>query len=188
MKSVLWPLQPAFSQNEEAFLVPVCSLWGVHQQAAPTAGSAVTAAPASLHHGWLFLWLHMLPQCEMQGDVTSQRRWEAYDKLGTFAIYVIGTVLVIQVRPFSPPPPPTHTHTHSKTNDLSLSKLCNAIRHPYKNQERPGHRGVPVQICFVDCLLRWCDPGSGPWAGGAQCAGYWRYRRSGYWSGRQGDM
>lgn len=37
-------------------------------------------------------------QCEMQGDVTSQRRWEAYDKLGTFAIYVIGTILVIQVR------------------------------------------------------------------------------------------
>lgn len=37
------------------------------------------------------------PQCEMQGDVTSQRRWEAYDKLGTFAIYVIGTILVIQV-------------------------------------------------------------------------------------------
>lgn len=36
-------------------------------------------------------------QCEMQGDVTSQRRWEAYDKLGTFAIYVIGTILVIQV-------------------------------------------------------------------------------------------
>jgi hypothetical protein len=35
---------------------------------------------------------------EMQGDVTSQRRWEAYDKLGTFAIYVIGTILVIQVR------------------------------------------------------------------------------------------
>jgi hypothetical protein len=34
---------------------------------------------------------------EMQGDVTSQRRWEAYDKLGTFAIYVIGTILVIQV-------------------------------------------------------------------------------------------
>jgi hypothetical protein len=33
----------------------------------------------------------------MQGDVTSQRRWEAYDKLGTFGIYVIGTVLVIQV-------------------------------------------------------------------------------------------
>jgi len=33
----------------------------------------------------------------MQGDVTSQRRWEAYDKLGTFAIYVIGTILVIQV-------------------------------------------------------------------------------------------
>ncbi len=39
----------------------------------------------------------MLLQCEMQGDVTSQRRWEAYDKLGTFAIYVIGTILVIQV-------------------------------------------------------------------------------------------
>jgi hypothetical protein len=33
----------------------------------------------------------------MQGDVTSQRRWEAYDKLGTFAIYVVGTILVIQV-------------------------------------------------------------------------------------------
>lgn len=38
-----------------------------------------------------------LLQMEMQGDVTSQRRWEAYDKLGTFAIYVIGTILVIQV-------------------------------------------------------------------------------------------
>ena len=29
--------------------------------------------------------------------MTSQRRWEAYDKLGTFAIYVISTILVIQV-------------------------------------------------------------------------------------------
>lgn len=36
-------------------------------------------------------------QCEMQGDVTSQRRWEAYDKLGTFAIYVVSFILVIQV-------------------------------------------------------------------------------------------
>lgn len=40
---------------------------------------------------------------EMQGDVTSQRRWEAYDKLGTFAIYVIGTILVIQVGLLVPP-------------------------------------------------------------------------------------
>jgi hypothetical protein len=38
-------------------------------------------------------------QMEMQGDVTSQRRWEAYDKLGTFGIYAIGIVLAIQVRP-----------------------------------------------------------------------------------------
>jgi MscS family membrane protein len=36
-------------------------------------------------------------QCEMQGDVTSQRRWEAYDKLGTFATYVITVILSIQV-------------------------------------------------------------------------------------------
>jgi hypothetical protein len=35
---------------------------------------------------------------EMTGDVTSQRRWEAYDKLGTFGIYAIGIVLAIQVR------------------------------------------------------------------------------------------
>ena len=35
-------------------------------------------------------------QCEMQGNVTIQRRWEAYDKLGTFAIYVITTILSIQ--------------------------------------------------------------------------------------------
>lgn len=33
----------------------------------------------------------------MQGDITSQRRWEAYDKLGTFGIYVMGVILVIQV-------------------------------------------------------------------------------------------
>lgn len=32
----------------------------------------------------------------MQGNITSQRRWEAYDKLGTFAIYTVGTVLGIQ--------------------------------------------------------------------------------------------
>ncbi|WIA23363.1 hypothetical protein OEZ85_000126 [Tetradesmus obliquus] len=35
-------------------------------------------------------------QMEMQGDITSQRRWEAYDKLGTFGIYAIGIVLAIQ--------------------------------------------------------------------------------------------
>jgi hypothetical protein len=33
----------------------------------------------------------------LTGDVTSQRRWEAYDKLGTFGIYAIGIVLAIQV-------------------------------------------------------------------------------------------
>jgi hypothetical protein len=32
----------------------------------------------------------------MQGNVTSQRRWEAYDKLGTFAIYALTIVLTIQ--------------------------------------------------------------------------------------------
>ncbi len=32
----------------------------------------------------------------MQGDVTSQRRWEAYDKLGTFAIYTVSIVMGIQ--------------------------------------------------------------------------------------------
>lgn len=42
---------------------------------------------------------HLDKQCEMQGDVTSQRRWEAYDKLGTFGIYAVSVVLVIQVRP-----------------------------------------------------------------------------------------
>jgi hypothetical protein len=36
-------------------------------------------------------------QCEMQGNVTSQRRWEAYDKLGTFAIYTFTIFLSIQV-------------------------------------------------------------------------------------------
>jgi hypothetical protein len=36
-------------------------------------------------------------QWEMQGNVTSQRRWEAYDKLGTFAIYAITFVMSIQV-------------------------------------------------------------------------------------------
>lgn len=32
----------------------------------------------------------------MNGDVTAQRRWEAYDKLGTFVIYAITFVLGIQ--------------------------------------------------------------------------------------------
>ena len=35
-------------------------------------------------------------QMEMQGNVTSQRRWEAYDKLGTFAIYALTFFLAIQ--------------------------------------------------------------------------------------------
>lgn len=35
-------------------------------------------------------------QSEMNGDVTAQRRWEAYDKLGTFVIYSITLVLGIQ--------------------------------------------------------------------------------------------
>ncbi|KAI8470017.1 MAG: Mechanosensitive ion channel-domain-containing protein [Monoraphidium minutum] len=35
-------------------------------------------------------------QYEMQGNVTSQRRWEAYDKLGTFAIYTLTIILSIQ--------------------------------------------------------------------------------------------
>jgi hypothetical protein len=35
-------------------------------------------------------------QYEMQGDVTSQRRWEAYDKLGTFGIYALSVVVGIQ--------------------------------------------------------------------------------------------
>ncbi|GIL65669.1 hypothetical protein Vafri_19341 [Volvox africanus] len=35
-------------------------------------------------------------QSEMNGDVTAQRRWEAYDKLGTFIIYTITFVLGIQ--------------------------------------------------------------------------------------------
>eukprot|EP00198_Chlamydomonas_reinhardtii_P010846 XP_001700183.1 predicted protein [Chlamydomonas reinhardtii] len=35
-------------------------------------------------------------QSEMNGDVTAQRRWEAYDKLGTFVIYTITFVLGIQ--------------------------------------------------------------------------------------------
>ncbi len=38
----------------------------------------------------------MLWQAEMQGDITTQRRWEAYDKLGTFVIYVMSFVLGIQ--------------------------------------------------------------------------------------------
>lgn len=33
---------------------------------------------------------------EMAGDVTTQRRWEAYDKLGTFIIYAVTFVLGIQ--------------------------------------------------------------------------------------------
>jgi hypothetical protein len=37
-------------------------------------------------------------QSEMQGNITSQRRWEAYDKLGTFAIYVFTIFLSIQVQ------------------------------------------------------------------------------------------
>lgn len=32
----------------------------------------------------------------MKGDATSQRRWEAYDKLGTFVIFVMSIVLGIQ--------------------------------------------------------------------------------------------
>jgi hypothetical protein len=32
----------------------------------------------------------------MKGDITAQRRWEAYDKLGTFVIYVMSAVLGIQ--------------------------------------------------------------------------------------------
>jgi hypothetical protein len=32
----------------------------------------------------------------MKGDVTTQRRWEAYDKLGTFVIYTMSFVLGIQ--------------------------------------------------------------------------------------------
>eukprot|EP00798_Chlamydomonas_sp_ICE-L_P011587 gene11587-34289_t len=35
-------------------------------------------------------------QAEMKGDVTAQRRWEAYDKLGSFVIYVMSFVLGIQ--------------------------------------------------------------------------------------------
>lgn len=35
-------------------------------------------------------------QSEMAGDITSQRRWEAYDKLGTFVIYAVTFVLGIQ--------------------------------------------------------------------------------------------
>ncbi|KAL6751057.1 Mechanosensitive ion channel-domain-containing protein [Haematococcus lacustris] len=35
-------------------------------------------------------------QAEVKGDVTLQRRWEAYDKLGTFVIYVMSFVLGIQ--------------------------------------------------------------------------------------------
>eukprot|EP00195_Chlamydomonas_chlamydogama_P016583 CAMPEP_0202913296 /NCGR_PEP_ID=MMETSP1392-20130828/60112_1 /ASSEMBLY_ACC=CAM_ASM_000868 /TAXON_ID=225041 /ORGANISM="Chlamydomonas chlamydogama, Strain SAG 11-48b" /LENGTH=714 /DNA_ID=CAMNT_0049604509 /DNA_START=272 /DNA_END=2416 /DNA_ORIENTATION=- len=35
-------------------------------------------------------------QAEMKGDITAQRRWEAYDKLGTFVIYVMSFVLGIQ--------------------------------------------------------------------------------------------
>lgn len=36
-------------------------------------------------------------QAEMQGNVTRQRRWEAYEKLGTFGIYTITFFLSIQV-------------------------------------------------------------------------------------------
>jgi hypothetical protein len=32
----------------------------------------------------------------MKGDVTTQRRWEAYDKLGTFVVYVMTFVLGVQ--------------------------------------------------------------------------------------------
>ena len=32
----------------------------------------------------------------MNGDVTSQRRWEAYDKLGTFAVYAMAFIFVVQ--------------------------------------------------------------------------------------------
>ena len=37
-----------------------------------------------------------MPQSEMKGDLTQQRRWEAYDKLGAFVIYVLTFVLGIQ--------------------------------------------------------------------------------------------
>lgn len=32
----------------------------------------------------------------MKGDMTQQRRWEAYDKLGAFVIYALTFVLGIQ--------------------------------------------------------------------------------------------
>ncbi|GBF96207.1 small conductance mechanosensitive ion channel [Raphidocelis subcapitata] len=35
-------------------------------------------------------------QCEMQGNPTSQRRWEAYDKLATFGIYTLTIFFSIQ--------------------------------------------------------------------------------------------
>ncbi|GAX82316.1 hypothetical protein CEUSTIGMA_g9745.t1 [Chlamydomonas eustigma] len=35
-------------------------------------------------------------EAEMKGDLTQQRRWEAYDKLGAFVIYVLTFVLGIQ--------------------------------------------------------------------------------------------
>ena len=37
-----------------------------------------------------------LLQSEMKGDLTQQRRWEAYDKLGAFVIYALTFVLGIQ--------------------------------------------------------------------------------------------
>ena len=32
----------------------------------------------------------------MKGDVTTQRRWEAYDKLATFVVYAVTMVLGVQ--------------------------------------------------------------------------------------------
>lgn len=57
----------------------------------------LTLSPLCLSTPLPHAFLTLSQQCEMQGDVTSQRRWEAYDKLGTFFIYVIGTIMVIQV-------------------------------------------------------------------------------------------
>lgn len=98
----------------------------------------------------------------MKGDATSQRRWEAYDKLGTFLIFVITIVLTIQALGLEGAWPRTRTRTRLPARLPTSSS---------------------VHAAHTTSVL-----GPAPPARSRLRAGHWWHRWSGHWSGGQGDL
>ncbi len=94
-------------------------------------------------------------QAEMKGDVTTQRRWEAYDKLGTFVIYVMSFVLGIQALGLEGKQQ-ARSLAPARRRTYGSSAQARQRAHRQQLWPSPGHlwvhtdtaRGEFVRVCF----------------------------------------